>query len=390
MYIILPNLCSKICKITMGKATRRKQEAEAARRPNYALSFLKAKEAAEKKQAEIESFDPMIVLRGPYLNHAIRPLESFVPRTRSLNASTRVRELVRYAFNKYNPPAFLYQVWDSEFKQDRINIFPRIKEDFKLWYIALAQGKSLYKEHTMGLLTKKETHYFSICPYMITIPEAIWYAVIRGLDEKASPSVARKIAGTKLANEPIDDFWKGVAQWFMTHPTTVKQINDLLDYIRNRHHQNGEWHLRDMTLSNLIRHMDRWHREMYRVNTMSRQYPSWEGIKTPDSEIVQGTGRKKVHWRFHQIKTGTELANEGSKMHHCVSSYGSRCHSGACSIWSLTTDESGNVIRSLTIEVSQYGDIVQARGYANRSPRTAEMAVLREWASKSGFRIRCT
>lgn len=371
----------------MGKATKRKQEEFAARQPDFNFLFLKAKETAEKKYTEIESFDPMSVLRGRYLNHSIRPLDAFVPRTRSLNTSTRIRELIRYAFNKYNPPAFLYQVWDIDYKPENIRIFPNINEDFKMWYIALAQGKSLYKEHTMGLLTKKETHYFSTCPYIMTIPEAIWYSIIRGLDEKQPSALARKIASTKLATFPLTDFWKGVAQWFMIHQTSIKNMNDLLDYIRNRHNANAEWHLRDMTLNNLERHMYKWHREMYRVHTMSVKYEKWEGIKLQDSTIERAQGTKKhTWWKFHQIKTGKELAEEGNRQHHCVSSYGAQCASGQCSIWSSTVrDIVGTVYRALTIEV-RGNDIAQARGYANRLPKAEEISVLKEWAAKSGFR----
>lgn len=374
----------------MGKATKRKQEEFQARQPDFNGLFLKSKEAAEKKQADIESFDPMIAIKG-YEQYAIKPLDRFFPRTRSLNTSTRVRELVRYAFNKYNPPGFLYQVWDPDFNRDLIRVFPNIKEDFRLWFLALVQGKSLYKEYAMGLLTKKEVHHFSTCPYTFNISEAIWYSIIRGLDEKASPSVARKIAGTKLSNELATDFWKSVAQWFMAHPTSVKNMNDLLDYIRNRHQANAEWHLRDMTLHNLERHMYNWHREMYRVRSMSIKYEKWEGIKLEDSVIERAQGTNKhTWWKFHQIKTGKELAEEGNRQHHCVSSYGSMCSSGQCSIWSLTfKDKVGNQERALTIEL-RGGQIVQARGYANRLPKKDELSVLNEWAARCNFRVKST
>lgn len=372
----------------MGKATKKKALAEEAKQPNFSAILLQTKEKELKKHNDIVSFDPMSVLRGQYLNHSIRPLDAFVPRTRSLNTVTRIRELIRYALNKYSPPPFLYQVWDPDFKQDSFRIFPNIMEDFKLWYIALAQGKSLYKEYTMGLLTKKETHFFSICPFMLTIPQAVWYSVTLGMDDKVPTSTARKIASTKIADHPLTDFWRDVVRWFLLHPTTIKQMNDLMDYIRNRHQQNAEWHLRDMTLNNLVRHMESWHRETWRVGRMSRQYTKWEGIKVQDSTIERGMGKKLVKWRFHQITTGKELAEEGNKQHHCVSSYGSMCSSGLCSIWSVTQwDVVGNGTHALTIEVRD-GAVVQARGYANRSPRKEELSVLNEWVAKSNFRFR--
>lgn len=370
----------------MGKSTKRKQEAWQANQPDFAGLLSKAKDAQFKKLEQIAAYNPVTLVRG-YEQYAIRPIDQFVARTRSSNPTTRTMEFIRYAFNKYNPPSFLYEAWDHGDKLPYRHLFT-VQEDFKLWYLALAQGRSLYKECTMGLLSKRETFYFSTCPHSMKIPEVVWYAVIRCFDETAPAALARKIASTKLHNYPVNDFWKGVARWFLKVNTSVGQMNDLLDYIYNRHRENVNWYVKDQSLPGLQRAMHSWHREMYRAQTMIRRYEKWDGIKTPDSEFERGAGRKKVHWRFHQIKTGSELAKEGSAQHHCVSVYGAACHAGRCSIWSLTTDESGHVARALTIEVSANGEIVQARGYANRAPRTEEMSVLREWAAQCGFRLK--
>lgn len=370
----------------MGKSFKRKVKEQEAIRPDYLSICSRGKENYLKKKNDIKTFDPSTVIKG-YEKYVIRPLDKFVSRTKSHNVSTRIKELIRYAFNKYNPPSFLYQVWEPGFKS-HFNIFPHIKEDFRLWFVTVAQGKSLFKEHTMGLLTKKETHYFSICPYTLSISEAIWYAVIIGMNETISISLAKKIASTKLSREPLIDFWKDVARWFIINQTTIKEMNDLLDYIRVRHAENAEWYIKDVTLSNLIKRMRSWHREMYRVNRMSTTYVKWDGIEVKDSEIERGFGKKLIKWKFHQITTGKELAVEGNKQHHCVSSYGSQCASGQCSIWSLTQWDIHNMgFHSLTIEVRN-GSIVQARGYANRSPKADELSVLREWAGKCGFSIK--
>jgi len=376
----------------MGKSTRRKQEAVRARQPDYSGILLKAKDAQIKKVAEIEAFNPMNVIKG-YESRAIRPLDDFTPRTRSLNTTTRSRELIRYAFNKYNPPEFLYSVWEPTNQKYNYLFGGKISEDFRQWYLALAQGRSLYKECTMGLMTRQESHYFATCPYSLTIPEAVWYATIRGMDEKAPQSMARKFASTKLSTYPINDFWKGVVRWFARNETSVRQMNDLLDYVSARHRENPEWYLRDQTFANLTKAMRSWHRELFRARSMSTQYKEWPGIQLADTEIerfvrnTKNSQPQKIIWRFHQIKTGKELAEEGNRQHHCVSSYGRDCHSGACSIWSLTyRDQYNSPSRALTIEV-RGNAIVQARGYANRMPKGDESKVLSEWAAKSGFRI---
>lgn len=371
----------------MGKATRKKQEAELARQPNFSTILLKSVQVETKKRADILAFDPLNIIKG-FEEYAIRPLENFVPRTRSLNITTRGREFIRYAFNKYSPPGFLYSVWHEKDQAINTNLFG-IKEDFRLWYLALVQGRSLYKECSMGILTKRETFYFSTCIHSFTISKAIWYCIIRCFNETAPDFVARKIASTTISSHSVNEFWKGVARWFAKYNPSIKIMNELMDYINTRHQENHEWYLKDQTLNSMQKAMYSWHREMHRSRTMIRQYEKWDGINVQDSQIERGGGRNKVHWRFHQIKTGNELAQEGSKQHHCVSIYGSRCHSGQCSIWSLTTDEKGIVSRALTIEVNNNDKaVVQARGYANRLPRTEELSVLREWAAKCGFRVK--
>lgn len=374
----------------MGKQTRRKQEAAAARQPNFSVILKKATSEEREKMFQAENYNPLKLIRG-YERYAVKPLKGFMPRTRSLNTSTRGKELIRYAFNKYKPPAFLYDAWEMDTKSKYRYLFG-LPEDFKLWYIALAQGKSLYKECSMGLLTKKETHFFSTCIYPLTIPQSVWYAVIRGLDDGITAAQARKIAMTKISDHKIDDFWKGVARWFLENDTSVRQMNDLLDYINARHQEHPQWYVKDRTMDSLVKAMISWHRELHRMNTMSSQYVRWDGIDISDIEYIADVKSNntinKIWYQFHQITTGKELAEEGNKQHHCVSSYAHQCSEGQCSIWSMKQrDEFSSYQRALTIEVRRDGTIAQARGYANRSARPDEMRMLKQWAAKYGFRV---
>jgi hypothetical protein len=56
-------------------------------------------------------------------------------------------------------------------------------------------------------------------------------------------------------------------------------------------------------------------------------------------------------------------------MHHCVASYLSRCMEGSVSVWSLTCEfPPGKLNRGVTVELADWGEIVQCRGFANRRP----------------------
>jgi len=73
-------------------------------------------------------------------------------------------------------------------------------------------------------------------------------------------------------------------------------------------------------------------------------------------------------------------------MHHCVVAYKPHCLAGLASIWSLTCEyPAGEFNRCLTIEVDRDGRIVQCRGFANRCPNAAELAVAQRWADDYGM-----
>jgi hypothetical protein len=368
----------------MGKATKRKQDAERAKTPDFSGFLLRSKTETAQKRAESERFNPIALISG-YAEYAIRPLEIFEARTRSLNPQTRTRELLRYAFNQYSPPTFLYAAWETDTRKDYKYLFG-VPEEYRLWYLALAQGKSLYKECSLGLLSKKETFYFSTCSLPVSIPEAIWYSVIRAMGEGVASPLARKIASTKLSSQPVNEFWRGVARWFVKYAPRVHQMNDLLDYITTRHREHPEWHLKDQTLSGLEKAMRSWHRDLSRTSSMV--HLKWEGLALPDLVLERLEKGEKVTWSFHQITTGKELAEEGNRQHHCVSSYAQRCATGTCSIWSVRQkDYFGTESRVLTVEVDRGGNIGQIRGYANRLARPVELSILKSFAAKNGFRV---
>ena len=73
-------------------------------------------------------------------------------------------------------------------------------------------------------------------------------------------------------------------------------------------------------------------------------------------------------------------------MHHCVASYLFRCIEGTVSVWSLTCEfPPGKVNRGITLELTEWGEIEQCRGFANRRPQPNEVAMARRWADEYGL-----
>lgn len=353
----------------MGKAIRKRQEAEAAKAVNLPAIF-----AARKLPP---GFSPFSGIAG-YEQYALQPLDQFVPRTRSKDPDVRVLELVRYAFYRYPVAKFLQRAWYGR-EERKAWRGPRgpLTFDPKAWYIALTQGRSLYREYFKDAFTKQETHRFATCALNVPVHAALWYAVAQNA----------MLINTRLIEHIPDDFYRGVARWFTEHPTTSREADDMLDYIENRHADNGAWHLKDHTLLSLRRAMAGWHRELGRVSVMAARYPRWDGLDVADWVTERVRDGNLFHWQCKQIKTGRELAAEGNRMHHCVSSYAARCAKGDCSIWSLTKWLKDKGWHQLTIELA-HGVIVQARGFANRLPNAEELSVVKQWAEYNRFATR--
>jgi hypothetical protein len=372
----------------MGKALKKRQEHAQALR-EHTDKWLK-KSSYQPPPVEVP---PITWISSAY--PTIRPVSGFTSRLKSRDHHKQIAEAVKYCFNKYPTPNFLMKVWyvkPTVLSAARMRFVINSRgfniDNFRDWYITLATGGSLYKQHFSSFFTKKETHFFSTCPFDCEVSEAAWYAVICA--QGFPPHQAIKLAQTRLAEREISAWWKAAARWFAHHAISLSksEINDLLDYVRAKHGESKEWYLKDLTLQNLQKRTKSWHRELHRSSTLSGRYPKWEGLPIDDIVLERVVNGKVIKWKFHQITTGKELASEGNKQRHCVSSYAPRCANGEISIWSLTRWEELGGWHALTIEVrNSTKQIVQARGIANRSATAAEKSVLQEWCVKTGFRI---
>jgi hypothetical protein len=178
----------------------------------------------------------------------------------------------------------------------------------------------------------------------------------------------------------VAPFWKEVARFFARNPITILEMNDLTDYLQVALQEDPRFSLKGRSLPGLRRRMAEWHRMLQHVAAGG----CWKGHPLPDN--AYGGTQGAAVWRFHQIRTGEELAREGRRMAHCVATYKESCIRGASSIWSLTREHPVGVITSnVTIEVASDRTIVQCRGYANRGAYPDEIAVIKAWAAEHGL-----
>jgi hypothetical protein len=316
----------------------------------------------------------------PYRALAVRAPEAWRCRLRCRAPERRFLELVEFTFARYPVADHLKNAWiaaaDAHHALAVVLDIARAddRHDLRRWYIIAASGGSLYKEATHGYLTKLETHHFVSAPAEVSSTlRAFWYAIARA---EGDEPVACKVARSKLVAYPITSpFWREAARFLACHCIAVLEMNDLVDYLHVARLQDPRFSLKGRSLPALRRRMAEWHRVLQEVEGGGR----WYGHRLPD--VVYADGNGQPIWRFRQIKTGAELADEGRRMGHCVASYKEDCVNGLSSIWSLSREcPIGWVENRLTIELSRERAIVQCRGSCNRGADAEEIAVVKRWA----------
>jgi PcfJ-like protein len=326
-----------------------------------------------------------------YRDLALRQPEAWRCQLRLRSPALRFLELVQFTFAKYPVAHHLENAWiaeapaladgfaapgDGEEGGDAI-------PDFRRWYIAVAQGRLLYKEAAHRYLTRLETHHFVNAPREVgSTRSAFCYAYARA--QTADTAAALRIARTRLAGLPVvSPFWQGVARFFAQNPTSIQEMNELIDFFAAAKREDDGFSLKGRSLSALRRRLAEWHRLQREIE----RGEAWAGRKLADVKYETGNGAERAVWRFRQIKTGRELALEGRRMRHCIAVYQGCCVAGEASIWSLTCEyPDGSRNNGVTIELRGDGTIVQCRGFANRAPNAEEAEMVRRWAAAQGLR----
>jgi hypothetical protein len=163
----------------------------------------------------------------------------------------------RYLFARYPVAEHLEQIWMDCSGLGRDEIVLR-----KRWYIVAAGGGSLYREGAGAWLSRKEVHAFLNAPPGLGLEAAIWRAIARSYSN--DPGIALRIARSRIAQSPRTElgFWREVPRFFCVHPATVKQMDDLRDYLADCYRRNPLFSLKGRTLASLSRQMREWHRDL--------------------------------------------------------------------------------------------------------------------------------
>jgi len=387
----------------MGKATRAKQAKQEEKEQQVASLLL---QHSRKKDAYFS--DPLEVrLRAeiaPFFQHSFRENIRFTSRLKTQDPTKRLLELVRYHFCLYRVPRLFEKAWTLEHKVPSGAYIPARRDvnpdaEYRPWYITIALGGSLYKTHTKGFLTKQETHILLNCPHdSLSIREAVTYSVAKAIC--GNDGIALKIAKSKFSERLTskNDYWHGCIRFFATQPDinnlTVRQLSDFTDFLMHLRNQDANASIfgHGYTIASLTKRMIAWHHQLAREKVLGDH--KWEGHAI-HNEVIKSKNEqgKPCWWYIRQILNSKDLAAEGTAQRHCVTAYRGRCSSGDVSIWTLRyneVDDWNSASRKVTIELTNRGDIVQARGLANRSPRPEEKNIIGRWATSNGLNlVRC-
>lgn len=316
----------------------------------------------------------------------LRDIAEWKPQIKSQNVTRMRINLAHHLFKQFSIPRFMDNLWKETLpsganfqKSNNVSKDNLLVDFFLPWYIALGRGESLYRVVSSTYLSRKETHFFTQAPNELNPQQAVWWTRARGLG--ANLGQANNIAFSEIGDKPIlptGDFWISVVRFFVQQDVKSSEFQGLIDYIKAM--LGNPYSLKGRTRLSMLEASRQWHRVTQNQKEMSRH--KWESTGIPTWEYKTGSLEDKtlLTWSMREILTGTELVQEGHAQRHCVASYKNSCVNRSTSIWTLRRQK--NFLeseRTITVELNKEGDVVQARGFANRLPKPEEKHVLNKW-----------
>lgn len=323
----------------------------------------------------------------------IRPLDTWEPRGKGKNAL--FRSLCDHVFALFPVPPLL---WNAFFDNN--------VRELKYMVLHVAGGGSLpaycKTTRTWGMrvpLTRKMCHDLLTTPAEYGLTDAIRLVQVRaaGGGRRLFEAWRHTRFATALQDQTREAFWYTVIEWFARQPMLdMNVVGPLCDYISHRWAEDATFSMKGRGALPLLQGMREWHGALHVTRGDDKLPASFQpcGLQEAlyDDYFRHEDGRKiDEAWFITEILTARELRDEGTRMGHCVWSYGNHIVSGHTSIWSVVMEDGKGPTgrwHMVTVEVSNNSKrIVQARGRFNRSITSRELQVLTRWANANGLTI---
>lgn len=318
---------------------------------------------------------------------ALRPLAEWVPRSKG--RETLFRSLAEHLLARFPVPAV---IWNA-FHDEHATVFVPLAAH-------VAAGGSLHdlvQTRFAIPLTRRMCHDLLRTPSDTKLLIAVRRVQARaaGVSDRFFDTWRTTRYAQQIGSREDEAFWHSVVQWFAHAHVPSREIGPLLDYIDGRRREQATFSMKGRSGPATIHAMKAWHGALAAVkaeapDTVFRS-SGYEDAELLDSRLDR-TG-EEIHetWRIKEVLTARALAEEGTRMRHCVYSYAWRIERGDTSIWSVEMEDerSGGVAaRMVTIEVrNDLRAVVQVRGRSNRRMSTKECRVVTKWAGLNGLQL---
>ncbi|MCR5886575.1 PcfJ domain-containing protein [Hymenobacter sp. J193] len=332
-------------------------------------------ELAAKRTDLLQRPDTVAAVGGltRYYLFRVRELDDWQPGSR--NVFRQLDSLLRHLFDQYGDvPQWVLEPWSSgQFQHSGV--------DLRELTIHLGSGRALRSFASVPVpLTKRLEHEMRRAPGGCSFLEALRYGQLaaRGALAWIGPVLESRL-GREIG--PDDEFWLRVADFFAASPMVdPRHFGPVCDWIHHKRTVGIEpeppqpgFSLQGRTMAGMLAAVEQWHQKLSRMPRHAGHLLTATWVPLPIPDFVSGEDERV---RISQLRTYSELVDEGRALRHCVASYLQSCQQGRCGIFSLKIEGA----RALTLEVLPNRQIVQVRGRYNRGLNEDERYWLKRWA----------
>lgn len=289
--------------------------------------------------------------------------------------------ILDHIFTLYKTPNILIQQWLT-------NRGESISFKWICWHIIIGQGGSLKKAAKLfnWNIPNKFQHFLLKTPETQYPMESCIHAEISRLGGN-DVDYNRVMSNQELLIDPTEmtyddaflSFWRSTVLWLIKNREAISDDESILiiawamhKYTEGEREENApKFSWKGRSLNNVLVQSQEYQTALTK--------PSWVGYKW-NSHYWDWAfyDENEDCWNFKELLNGKQLYLEGKHMRHCVSSYSSRCASGASAIFSLKK----NGERAVTLEINVKSTVlVQAMGKRNRLPTEEEKRIIQLWMS---------
>lgn len=307
------------------------------------------------------------------------------------SAKTQFLSFAEFVFPDWTLPKILWSAFWSE-----------SCSTFKKAVISIARGYSLHSLCKSGdfpvALTKKQCHELLHMPAKLTLMEAVRLVQIKSLGgDKLLFQQWWQTAQAKCCHPAqTERYWQQCLSWIIKNRNKANEdprlfsgnvLAQLFVYLDFRHNQDKTFGVKGRSVDNVLMDTQKWHKEqalLEQAKGINLPASGFQDLQWQQTKWFKKHGMKLLHWQVKEIRSKSELLEEGNAMRHCVYSYKRCVEKRSSSIWALTC----NGQRGLTIEVrNRNRQIVQIKGKGNREANALEQSAVDYWAKHNELHV---